>query len=101
MQHAKAYGLSATGVAADLAAVVARARRGQAAQSGRYASDEEEQGHGPHGHGKLLAPGKLEVTGDKGVETLTAKHIIVATGARARSALRRPMATASGPIAMQ
>jgi dihydrolipoamide dehydrogenase len=36
------------------------------------------------GTGKLVAPGKLQVSGDKGSETLEAKHIIVATGARAR-----------------
>ena len=45
------------------------------------------------GVGKLLAPGKLEVTGDKGVETLTAKHILIATGARARDL---PFAKADG-----
>ena len=37
------------------------------------------------GQGKLTAPGKLEVTSADGkVEELTAKHIIIATGARAR-----------------
>jgi dihydrolipoamide dehydrogenase len=45
------------------------------------------------GTGKLTAPGKLEVTGEKGTETLAAKHIIVATGARARDL---PFAKADG-----
>src|SRR3546814_12988840 len=45
------------------------------------------------GDGKLTAPGKLEVKGEKGSETLTAKHIIVATGARARDL---PLAPADG-----
>ena len=46
------------------------------------------------GTGKLLAPGKLEVTAADGkVETLSAKHIIVATGARARDL---PFAKADG-----
>ena len=36
------------------------------------------------GQGRLTGPGALEVTSDKGTETLSAKHIIVATGARAR-----------------
>ncbi|MEO7654378.1 MAG: dihydrolipoyl dehydrogenase, partial [Sphingomicrobium sp.] len=36
------------------------------------------------GSGVLTAPGKIEVSSDKGKETLSAKHIIVATGARAR-----------------
>src|SRR3546814_19145479 len=43
--------------------------------------------------GKLTAPGKLEVKGEKGTETLTAKNIIVATGARARDL---PFAPADG-----
>jgi dihydrolipoamide dehydrogenase len=45
------------------------------------------------GTGKLVAPGKLEVTGDGKTDTLTAKHIIVATGARARDL---PFAPADG-----
>jgi dihydrolipoamide dehydrogenase len=45
------------------------------------------------GEGTLVGPGKLEVKGDKGSETLTAKHIIVATGARARDL---PFAPADG-----
>src|SRR3546814_1450048 len=45
------------------------------------------------GEGKLTAPGKLEVKGEKGTETLTAKNIIVATGARARDL---PFAPADG-----
>ncbi len=36
------------------------------------------------GTGKLTAPGKLEVQGEKGTEELSARHIIIATGARAR-----------------
>jgi dihydrolipoamide dehydrogenase len=42
---------------------------------------------------KLVAPGKLDVTCDKGTETLEAKHIIIATGARARDL---PKAKADG-----
>src|SRR3546814_11664712 len=45
------------------------------------------------GTGKLTAPGKLEVTGEKGTETLEARHIIIATGARARDL---PKAKADG-----
>lgn len=94
MQHAKAYGLSATGVAADLAAVVARSR-GVAKQLNQGVTHlmKKNKVTVHMGTGKLLAPGKLEVTGDKGVETLTAKHIIVATGARARDL---PFAPADG-----
>jgi dihydrolipoamide dehydrogenase len=45
------------------------------------------------GEGRLVAPGKLEVKGEKGTETHTAKHIIIATGARARDL---PFAPADG-----
>jgi dihydrolipoamide dehydrogenase len=94
MQHAKAYGLNATGVSADLAAVVARSR-GVAKQLNQGVTHLMKKNKiAVHmGVGKLLAAGKLEVTGEKGVETLTAKHIIVATGARARDL---PFAKADG-----
>ncbi len=94
MKHAKAYGLSATGVAADLAAVVARSR-GVAKQLNQGVTHlmKKNKITVHMGVGKLLAPGKLEVTGDKGVETLTAKHILIATGARARDL---PFAKADG-----
>ncbi len=94
MQHAKAYGLSATGVTADLAAVVARSR-GVAKQLNQGVTHlmKKNKITVHMGVGKILKPGTLEVTGEKGKETLTAKHIIVATGARARDL---PFAKADG-----
>ena len=94
MQHAKAYGLSATGVAADLAAVVARSR-GVAKQLNQGVTHlmKKNKVTVHMGVGKILKPGTLEVTSEKGKETLTAKHIIVATGARARDL---PFAKADG-----
>lgn len=94
MKHAKSYGLSATGVAADLAAVVARSR-GVAKQLNQGVTHlmKKNKITVHMGVGKLLSAGKLEVTGDKGVETLTAKHILIATGARARDL---PFAKADG-----
>lgn len=94
MQHAKAYGLSATGVTADLAAVVARSR-GVAKQLNQGVTHLMKKNKiAVHmGVGKLLGAGKLEVSGEKGKEVLTAKHIIVATGARARDL---PFAKADG-----
>ncbi|MEP7221063.1 MAG: dihydrolipoyl dehydrogenase [Novosphingobium sp.] len=85
MKHAKAYGLSADNVTADLAAVVARSR-GVAKQlnSGVTGLMKKNKITVHMGQGKLIASGKLEVTGEKGTETLSAKHIIIATGARAR-----------------
>ena len=85
MKHAKDYGLAATGVSADLAAVVARSR-GVAKQLNQGVTHlMKKNGIAVHmGSGKLLGGGKLEVTGEKGREVLFARHIIIATGARAR-----------------
>ncbi|MBL0767635.1 dihydrolipoyl dehydrogenase [Sphingopyxis sp. DHUNG17] len=94
MQHAGAYGLKAAEISADLDAVVKRSR-GVASQLNKGVTGlMKKHKIAVHmGTGKLTAPGKLEVTGDKGVETLTAKNIIVATGARARDL---PFAPADG-----
>ncbi len=94
MQHAKDYGLTATGISADLEAVVKRSR-GVAKQLnqgiGHLMKKNKIAVH--MGTGVLKGGGKLEVTGEKGTETLEAKHIIVATGARARDL---PFAPADG-----
>jgi len=94
LKNAKAYGLAANGVTADLAAVVARSR-GVAGQLNKGVTGLMKKNKiAVHmGQGKLVAPGKLEVTSDKGSETLEGKHIIVATGARARDL---PKAKADG-----
>ena len=80
----KSY-LVAKGIEADLTAVVKRSR-GVAKQLNQGVTHLMKKNKiAVHmGEGTLMAPGKLEVKGEKGVETLTAKHIIVATGARAR-----------------
>jgi len=85
MKNAKAYGLAAEGVTADLAAVVARSR-GVAGQLNKGVTGLMKKNKiAVHmGQGKITAPGKLEVTSDKGTEALEGKHIIIATGARAR-----------------
>ena len=85
MQHAKDYGLVAEKISADLAAVVKRSR-GVAKQLNQGVTHLMKKNKITvyMGEGKLTAPGKLEVTGEKGTEVLSAKHIIVATGARAR-----------------
>jgi dihydrolipoamide dehydrogenase len=95
MQNAKAYGLAATGVSADLAAVVARSR-GVASQLNKGVTGLMKKNKiAVHmGEGKITAKGKLSVTGADGKTTeLAAKHIIVATGARARDL---PFAKADG-----
>ncbi|WP_394658188.1 FAD-dependent oxidoreductase, partial [uncultured Novosphingobium sp.] len=85
MKNAKAYGLSAENIAADLDAVVKRSR-GVADQLNKGVTGlmKKNKITVHMGTGKLVEPGKLEVTGEKGTETLEAKHIIIATGARAR-----------------
>ena len=95
MNHAKDYGLAAEKISADLAAVVARSR-GVAKQLNQGVTHlMKKNGITVHmGSGTLQGPGKLVVTGDvKGDVTLSAKHIIVATGARARDL---PFAPADG-----
>jgi dihydrolipoamide dehydrogenase len=85
MHRAKEFGLSATAVSFDLDAVVARSRGVAKQLSGGI-------GHLMKKHkitvfmGTATLPkaGEVAVTTDKGVESLTAKNIILATGARAR-----------------
>lgn len=94
MKHAAAYGLAADNIRADLDAVVKRSR-GVAKQLnqgiGHLMKKNKITVH--MGSGVLKSATSVEVTGDKGVETLTAKHVIVATGARARDL---PFAKADG-----
>ncbi|MFM9852780.1 MAG: dihydrolipoyl dehydrogenase [Sphingomonadaceae bacterium] len=94
MQHAKDYGLAADNITADIDAVVKRSR-GVAKQLnqgiGHLMKKNKITVH--MGDGKLTAPGKLTVTKDDKTEELTAKNIIIATGARARDL---PFAKADG-----
>ena len=94
MKHAKDYGLSADNVTADLAAVVARSR-GVAGQLNKGVTGlmKKNKIDVHMGQGKLTAPGKLSVEAEGKTTDLTAKHIIIATGARAREL---PKAKADG-----
>jgi len=85
MQHAKDYGLAAEKISADIEAVVKRSR-GVAKQLNQGVTHLMKKNKiSVHmGDGKLVAKGKLSVTKDGKTEELTAKHIIIATGARAR-----------------
>lgn len=85
MQHAKDYGLVAQGISADIEAVVKRSR-GVAKQLNQGVTHLMKKNKiAVHfGEGKLTGKGKLSVTKDGKTEELTAKNIIVATGARAR-----------------
>jgi dihydrolipoamide dehydrogenase len=86
MKHAKDYGLAADNISADLNAIVQRSR-GVAAQLNKGVTGlmKKNKITVHMGTGKLIAPGKLQVTDADGkATTLDAKHIILATGARAR-----------------
>lgn len=85
MQHAGDYGLIAQGVEADLAAIVKRSR-GVAKQLNQGVTHLMKKNKiAVHmGEGRLTGPTSLAVTSDKGEEQLSAKHVILATGARAR-----------------
>ncbi|MEA3052878.1 MAG: dihydrolipoamide dehydrogenase [Sphingomonadales bacterium] len=90
LTHASAYGLSAEKVSFDLAKIVERSRKvaGQL-NAGVKGLMKKNKVTVVEGEGKLAGKGKLQV-GDKVIE---AKHIIVATGARARDL---PFAKADG-----
>lgn len=94
MQHAGDYGLTAANISADIDAVVKRSR-GVAKQLNQGVTHLMKKNKiAVHmGDGKLTAPGKLSVIKDGKVEELTAKNIIIATGARARDL---PFAPADG-----
>ncbi len=85
MHRAKEFGLSATGISYDLPAVVARSR-GVAKQlsSGIGHLMKKNKITVIMGSATLPKAGVVSVKTDKGVETLNAPHIILATGARAR-----------------
>lgn len=94
MQHAGDYGLVAQGIEADLAAIVKRSR-GVAKQLNQGVTHlmKKNKITVHMGQGTLTGPTSLTVKSDKGEDQLTAKHIIVATGARARDL---PFAPADG-----
>ena len=87
MEHADAFGLSAKEVSFDLAKVVKRSRSvaGQLSGGVKHLLKKNKV-EVFDGQGKLAGKGKLSVVKDgKPVAELSAKHIILATGARARS----------------
>ena len=95
MTHADAYGLSNDKPSFDLAKVVGRSRAVAKQLNQGVTHLMKKNKIAVHmGEGKLTGKGKLSVTGADGKATeLSAKHIIVATGARARDL---PFAKADG-----
>ena len=85
MQRAKEFGLLAQNIDYDLDAVVARSR-GIAKQLNGGVTHllKKNKVVSLMGDATITAPGKVVVKTAKGAKALTAKHIIIATGARAR-----------------
>ena len=85
MHRAKEFGLKAEGVDYDLEAVVKRSR-GVAKQlnSGVGHLLKKNKVTAIMGEATIPAKGKVSVKTDKGTEELQARHIVLATGARAR-----------------
>jgi dihydrolipoamide dehydrogenase len=94
MQHAGDYGLTAANISADIDAVVKRSR-GVAKQLNQGVTHlmKKNKITVHMGDGKLTAANTLTVTKDGKSEELTAKNILLATGARARDL---PFAPADG-----
>jgi dihydrolipoamide dehydrogenase len=85
IKHAESYGLSAGQAGFDLAKVVARSRAVAGQLNKGVTGLMKKNKIAVHmGEGKLTAAGKLTVTADGKATELAAKHVIVATGARAR-----------------
>jgi len=86
MKHAKNYGLTADNVKADLPAVVARSRAVAKQLNQGVTHLMKKNKVAVHmGEGTITAPGKMTVKGADGKSTdMAAKHIVIATGARAR-----------------
>ncbi|TBN44032.1 dihydrolipoyl dehydrogenase [Paracoccus subflavus] len=85
MHRAKDFGLSAQGIGFDLDKVVQRSR-GVAKQltGGIGHLFKKNKVTTIMGEARLTAPGKVSVKTDKGTEEVTARNIVLATGARAR-----------------
>ncbi len=86
IQHAAGFGIKVDNASVDLDATVKRSRQVAAQLSGGVSGLlKKNKVTVINGHGKLAGKGKVEVD-DKGKKsTISAKHIILATGARARN----------------
>ena len=85
MHRAKEFGLKAEGISYDLDAVVKRSRKVAGQLSGGIGHLMKKNNVTVvMGEATIPAKGKVSVKTDKGTENLTAKNIVLATGARAR-----------------
>ncbi|WP_133273662.1 dihydrolipoyl dehydrogenase [Hymenobacter radiodurans] len=92
-KHAEDYGLKVENPSYDFGAVVQRSRGvADGMSKGINFLFKKNKIETVSGTGKLLAPGKVEVTkADGSKETVEAKHIILATGARSRELPNLPI----------
>ncbi|OWP61774.1 dihydrolipoyl dehydrogenase [Hymenobacter amundsenii] len=93
LNHAKDYGLSAENVSYDFGAVIQRSRGvAEGMSKGINFLFKKNKIDALMGTGKLLAPGKIELTkADGSKDTIEAKSIILATGARSRELPSMPV----------
>ncbi len=85
MHRAKEFGLKAEGIDYDLDAVVSRSRKVAGQLSGGIGHlMKKNKITVVMGEASIPSKGKVSVKTDKGTENLTAKNIVLATGARAR-----------------
>ena len=86
MQEAKSFGLSASNVRFDLAAIVARSRAAAAKlQSGVRHLLRKNGIAAIEGHGRLAGKGRVAIAKDgQPTGEIAAKHVVLATGARSR-----------------
>ena len=85
MERAKEFGLTAEKFGFDLDAIVDRSRKVAAQMNGGIKGlFKKNKVTSIMGEATIVAKGKVSVKTDKGSEELTAKNIILATGARAR-----------------
>ena len=87
MQRAEEFGLKCSGISFDIQKVVERSRAVASQLSkGVTMLMKKHKVTVFSGHGKLAGKGKVSVEKDgKAIDTITAKHIVLATGARARA----------------
>jgi len=93
LNHASDYGLKAEGVGYDFGAVISRSRGvADGMSKGINFLFKKNKIETVMGTGKVVAPGKVEVTkADGSKETVEAKSIILATGARSRELPTMPV----------
>ncbi len=87
MQHAGDYGLTASAIGIDLSAIVQRSRKvAKRLNTGVKSLMKKNKVDVYEGAGRLAGPGRVAIDRKgEGALELTARHIILATGARARA----------------